>query len=614
MEKTKLRRLLFAAAISAACFAINLFWYYKTGSVASESNDAKPIAYVGKTIDEIQRRPTDRLIWNNVQTGDPLYTGEAVKTSKEGEVRIQFADSESYIDLESDSLIVIQQTSGEINLDLMEGSLFVNTTDKSTTAPNLSLTSKQGKVDLSKAKVSLSKSAKGLDVQVLEGTATLKDSAGNTQELQKGKSLNAESLSVEIVSPDTNKVHYLNADAPAPIFFKWRNGPRGKYEIYLGSTRKNLSSYSSAQYNQNTEAKLQLPPGKHYWKLVLKDSTTERILGETPTYRLEVVNKYPPLLVFPDAFANIPLQNLNNELNLKWSNPEYATSVALEIARDPNMKQIVVSKNVGESTTFKLSPISAGTYYWRLGAYEAGGTQAIVSKVNQFTVGEVKAPEPTPPPPPPVAQKPIAPNLFWGSVTDRPQLYTENPILNLTWATDKPQEIASYKIIYYPEGGTSQQAQSIQVNNLSAAVPLRKPGRYIASVEALDKESRMIASLPAKTILVQPMPLLKSPDFTPLDTVFEAQADGSVELNWTAIAGAKEYSFKITSAAGKEIMSSKYRTTTIKLSNLMPGEYNIEVVALDASGRASEKKPARILMVPDNSNVQAPKLKKIKVK
>ena len=175
------KRLLFAAVISSSVFAATFLWYRSSENTNKHASDEKPLAYVGKVFEDIQRRPATRLLWQLVNTGEPLYNGEAIRTSEKGEVRIQFADSDRYLDLEPESLIVIKQSEGEIALDLMEGSLFVNAKaggadDKS---PGLVLNSEGGKVDLSQASASLSKGkGNSLDVQVLEGKASLKSKDG----------------------------------------------------------------------------------------------------------------------------------------------------------------------------------------------------------------------------------------------------------------------------------------------------------------------------------------------------------------------------------------------------------------------------------------------------
>ncbi|WP_374032330.1 hypothetical protein [Bdellovibrio bacteriovorus] len=107
--KKQWKRLLIAALSSSSVFAATWFWYQSTADTRSSNSNEKPLAYVGKVVEDIQRRPASRLLWQLVNSGEPLYNGEAIRTSERGEVRIQFVDSDRYLDLEPESLIVIKK-------------------------------------------------------------------------------------------------------------------------------------------------------------------------------------------------------------------------------------------------------------------------------------------------------------------------------------------------------------------------------------------------------------------------------------------------------------------------------------------------------------------------
>ncbi len=50
------------------------------------------------------------------------------------------------------------------------------------------------------------------------------------------------------------------------------------------------------------------------------------------------------------------------------------------------------------------------------------------------------------------------------------------------------------------------------------------------------------------------------------------------------------------------------------LSGLMPGEYKVSLRSVDSNGRPGPNGEERVLRVPAQSNVRAPKLKGMKVK
>jgi predicted phage tail protein len=113
---------------------------------------------------------------------------------------------------------------------------------------------------------------------------------------------------------------------------------------------------------------------------------------------------------------------------------------------------------------------------------------------------------------------------------------------------------------------------------------------------------------------VSPLPLLSAPEFLPATGDFKADQFGHLKLNWTQIQGAQEYWIVLMDAEGKEIRRARYQGTSTAVNNLLPGQYQISVHAVDAHGRESEKSPPRSVTVSDKSGLQAPKFKRIEVK
>jgi hypothetical protein len=109
-----------------------------------------------------------------------------------------------------------------------------------------------------------------------------------------------------------------------------------------------------------------------------------------------------------------------------------------------------------------------------------------------------------------------------------------------------------------------------------------------------------------------PRPLLEAPTFSPREGDLRAEMNGKTQLQWTALEGAQEYWLTIKKD-GKELKKSKYRNPATALKNLLPGEYEVEVSATDTYGRAGATSGTRKLLVPDNSGIKAPTLKKIQV-
>lgn len=598
--KKQWKRLLVAALISSSVFAATWFWYQSTASTYSSNNNEKPLAYVGKVVEDIQRRPSSRLLWQLVNTGEPLYNGEAIRTSERGEVRIQFVDSDRYLDLEPESLIVIKKSEGEIALDLMEGSLFVNakTGSADSNAPGLVLNSANGKVDLSQASASLSKgSGNAIDVQVLEGKASIKGSDGQSKTLTNQEQ-------VKILRPLPQKPVAMDAEKPEPVHFEWQGFPSNtQVSLWIGTNRKQLKEIQKSDLNA-TKLETPLAFGRHYWKLV---ATTPdgQVAAESSIFRTEVLARYAPTMVFPTADAEIPAEHSPFDLTFKWQKGDDTRQMTLEVWGDEKLTKKITTTSFSKEESFTLPALQNGTYFWRMTSYFNDAEKPVIGKVQKFTIKnatEVNA-----------KIEPVSVLVnFTMPEKDLTQYYVEQPRLGLSWQGDKPEHIVSWRLKYHSEDEDPSLATSVDVKDTRISAPVTKPGRYIASIEALNNAGQVVGAASSQVLTVSPLPLLQAPVFEPAEGSLQASMDGRTQLVWSQIDGAREYWLTIRKN-GKELKRSKYTEPSASLKNLLPGEYDVEVLAVDSHGRNSEIAEARKLVVPDKSDVRAPTLKKIKV-
>jgi hypothetical protein len=602
--KTQWKRLAFAATVSSSVFVGTWMWYQSTDNSISSNNTEKPLAYVGRVMNDIQRRPSSRLLWQIVNTGEPLYNGEAIRTSEQGEVRIQFADSDRYLDLEPESLIVIKKSEGEIALDLMEGSLFVNAKEGGTadpSAPSFVLNSANGKVDLSQASASLSKGkGNSVDVQVLEGKASIKSEDGKTKDLTSNSV-------IKILSPSLQKPLAMDSEALQPVPFKWVGFPDNTtVSLWLGPNRKDLKSILSAAPKEN-QLSASLPFGRHFWKLVATDASG-KVVQESSVYKTELLARYAPTVVFPTADAQVPADTSPFDMTFKWQKGDDTRQMTLEVWSDAGLQKRIAAKSFKEEDSFTLPALKSGTYYWRMSSYYVDSVKPLLGKIQKFTVKEPEQVQVA------MEVKPLIPvavsfNMPEASFT---QNYIDTPQVSLNWKADKNEDVAAWRVRLYNAEEDPSQAKSVEVKDTQFKTTVSKPGRYIASIEAVNKEGQVLGTTPPQTLDISPLPLLKAPQFLPADGKLEASMDGKSKLEWSKVDGAKEY-WLVISKNGKELKRSKYAVNSTSLKNLLPGEYDVEISAVDTHGRASEATSPRKLLVPDKSNLRAPTLKKIKV-
>lgn len=603
--RSQWKRLLVAALLSCASFAATLLWYTATDKQSHATNEA-PLAQVSSVDDEVLRRPATRLLWQAVNTGDNLYNGETIRTSARGELRIQFEDGR-YIDLEPDSLIVLAKTKGEISLDLMEGSLFVNAQaqeGQQGAAPGLVLNSKSGKVDLSGASASLSKgSGDNLDLQVLEGKARVGE-----KEIGSGKasSLTASGLQLDnsnlvIVSPKSLLPTFIDPSEEKPVTFRWKGLPTELLvSIHAGPSRRELKEIAVTKNPGESQVAAKLPLGKFSWKLVAKNPADGSVVIESPLQRSELLARFAPATIFPAPDQDLPLEKGTMDVTFKWQRAENGARFQLEVARDPAMKSSIANQAFTDQDQFTVAGLAQGEYYWRMNGYYEGSEKPMIGQVQRFRLVPFGSMEPA--------------RIAWTTPEDKKtQVYATEPALELSWQPQsRATEIVAYRLRIQDEADLSGNTIRQESKTATTKAALPRAGRYIASIEAVDRSGNIIGRSDPQTFVAQELPRIAGPTL-PGEGPLRTGADGKLDLRWDAVEGAKGYQITVIGKDGKELAKKQYNSAKANLRNLMPGEYSVKLEAIDNLGRTSQDADTRPLVVPEKSHLKAPTLKKIKV-
>ena len=623
--KSHFNRLSLAFFLSCFSFFATYLWH-KNASDAIDKNlksqNTQVIAQVSSVENDVQKNQSSQLLWLKVNTGDQLYDGDSIQTSDQGEVRIQFDDGR-YIDLEADSLIKLEQLQGEIALNLVEGSLFVKGNSDSNAdaanSPGLVLTSVTGKVDLSKSSAALTKNKNQSDVnlQVLEGKANLLGKDGKVREISTGQSgkitntgISAEEYELKILSPALQKPFYVDSELSRPVVFKWSGFPKDwKVKLYHGPTRKKLAEDASAidDGHQSISAKLNI--GTHYWKLVAHDPKNNKVITESNVFKTEVQMRYAPIVVFPPSDAILPMKTFPMDVTFKWQRADKNSRVVLEIAKDQNFAQKITTKTFTSEESFILPYLNQGTYFWRMSSYYEGDNRPLVGKIQKFILEKLEDSKP---------KDPV--QIVWNLKPDQNiQHFIDKPNLELSWQPqNRKEDIKQWKIKLVESGSMPEVTSQYDVKEPNFKTPVAKPGRYMASVEAIDKSGNVIGTSEKKAIDVSPLPLISTPKLLPNNgTSILASADGAASIKWEAVKGAKEYILTVQNLTDNKVREFKLQKNQaqFKSQTLSPkNQYQVKVEAIDEFGRKSAEGVYMKLDVPGESDIQAPKLKGIKIK
>ncbi len=187
-------RLLFALILSSSGYFGTTYWYKTSQTKGFGSNLAskQPIALLQEALKGVQKKSTRKIIWEDVSKDASLFSGESLRTSPNSEAKILFLKPNTLIELEPDSLIVLEESPKGLKLDFLKGNLFIKNNKngpKGGSGQKLVLKSGNNIIDVKNSSLSLSKTKSGsVDLDVFEGSAAIKGKDGKIKSIDKTKS------------------------------------------------------------------------------------------------------------------------------------------------------------------------------------------------------------------------------------------------------------------------------------------------------------------------------------------------------------------------------------------------------------------------------------------
>lgn len=592
----QVRRFLMAGMISAISLALVLGWYFISEPQNKNNTNQQPIAVVQKIKEEVDRRPAKRQVWQAIVNGEPVYSGEAIRTAKGSEVKIQFLDGSRSIDIEPESIVMILQSANkEFSLDLMEGGASVVA----------------GSAD--GAKFNLIQNGKTVE---LKGAATLSKSSSGSLEIQSddtGAGGNPFFASMadnrlagfKLQKPLKDKNVLIDPNDQT-IGMLWSGVPAGfKTRIALGTDRNNLSQ---AYETTGFQLDLKLPAGFYFYKLYFTNPATGEVVGESKLQRLKVDERKFPVFVSPTANQFIQIVNQSAKPMYKmffdYTEGEFVTKYFLEVATDSALKNKVINQAMAKKSAFEFD-LAPGDYFYRMSAQFDGETKPVSGKIEKFTISVNRKIDPST----------IGLNLIsWGEVLEQ-QFFIDQPELAMAWQSELGKKIAEYRIKLQSQDDPYAPAQEVRSRDLQMKTKVFKPGRYIASIQGVDQGENVIANSQKRFFTVKELDMVKPPEILG-EEVLKASKDGGLLVKWKLATGAYKYKLRMIDEMGQQVngnLLDSAQAESIKFTDLMPGIYRLELAGVDMLGRTGEV-ATRKVEVPEISNLGAPKIKKLKVK
>jgi hypothetical protein len=347
-----------------------------------------------------------------------------------------------------------------------------------------------------------------------------------------------------------------------------------------------------------------------YWRVIGRLPTTGEALI-SPIFSFKVLSDKQvlfasPRLQLPLDQTSIDLATMRDTgLRLAWKAVTDANEYEISLTESRPLdsasngtREMTVSKFKSPSNSGHVQKLKPGRYSWFVIAKDELGHNSPPSDTRVFSVEGV-------------------PTLNWtDSRTEEKVIYKGlRPTLRANWERG-PGRAVAWRVRAAPERmpATAEKESWIKVSEPRFEKPLDGAGIVQLEAEALDALGEVLARTVIRTMAFEqaaPPPPPKFTDETPEE--LKASDRGDVKIAWLPVTDAKRYQVQIRSRDGIFTKSWQSRGTTHAFEHLPPGTYDVVLQSMDVLDRAGEEE-SRQLVVPQYSDVRAPKFKKLNVK
>jgi len=587
-------------------------------------NNVEPVGTVIVKRNTVQRRLSDRIIWDRLINESPVYIGDLIRVAEISAATIIINDNS--LEIAENTLIRITRSAdGDgVQINLSEGSLSLasNQDSKSLTIDlnGQHIQTTQGTV------MSAAVKENKQSIQVSEGTVQFAAASGVTRQLSAGSLVSMDidgaeraERAVVVTRPFPNERLIKDGAQALQINFSWNKINLNQNQLLRLeiSSSSNFTHIINTVNNLDRSATVPLDTGLWFWRI----SYENEVLS---TGRLTVADGSGVQLISP-AFNSIYKfleEEENYHLNFQWLPVNDAVSYILEVSDTANFSNTQIQIH-SSSISQVISGLREGMWFWRVKAvfpsvYKGSTSfstpaffriEKIASSYRDTSVSEInlsqwlaeESPSSVLPPdlpseiipvritePLPVETQVETVAMQQEIVLPPLQISLNAPVngvqiagltalrqpTTFNWSTTA-QQITSSRFILSrnanPLQGTparviSNPSRTININNL-------EEGTWYWTVEIRTQDGRS-ANAPVRRLQVLPIPLLPAPgNLQPPNRgrigFAELQAQRSIIFRWSQVQGANAYIFTFNHESGRQIIRTTINGNTSYIINNM---------------------------------------------
>lgn len=315
-----------------------------------------------------QRKFSDSVVWERLQTNSPLYNEDIIRTDIAAAATMNFNNG-AIVDLDESTMIqIFSGKNGELKFAVSGGNFNVDTTE-ATAAVKIDL-GNGSVINLEKgSRLSASNEDGKNSIIIQEGTGSISSGDGTEDFIMAGESIkidengNRKKIPVVVSNLNTaqkvlkfeNKVEHINFD------LKVDNNIDNKRIILETSADPSFASGSEKIIVSDDKAvNLEAVKGVIFYRVYAEGEEEDAYEGKV---LVEEIKR--PVLTSPSINSVFETVNVMPQIYFSWDAGAYSDYCRIEIYDENDIKNPVFEQDVFESS-ISVSTLSQGNYFWRV--------------------------------------------------------------------------------------------------------------------------------------------------------------------------------------------------------------------------------------------------------
>jgi len=375
--------------LSGATYSINLFWadLFQTLNGLNKT----PIGTVSIKRNIVQRRMSDRVVWDRLIKESPVYSNDMIRVGDNSEADLHVGGND--ININENTLLRLRynKDTGEFQIELASGNLGLVTAPE---GKNFVLNIMGRKVE-AKPGTALNAAAgnNGMELQVSEGVAVIAEENEN-RELGAGAAIAMDSggsirsaPSVFVIQPKPNALYRASGE-PLNIRFSWNKinfQPDETLRLEIAEDQSFSRSVRTIN-GLNDSAQAALQAGIWNWRLIYNEAILD-------SGRFTITDASGPELLSPAKNGQFFYESEFPKLYFQWSQTDDVSHYILEVDVTPEFRNPIIKRQTS-ATSFSDSSLGEGIWYWRVTpVFSQTGENGVNPRMSAFRIVKSKEPQ-----------------------------------------------------------------------------------------------------------------------------------------------------------------------------------------------------------------------------